>query len=317
MKESISIVIPCYNEEETVLPCYKSLLSVMNTIRGCDIELLFVNDGSRDQTLQKLRGLAEKDNRVHYLSLSRNFGKESAMFAGFCNASSDYVAVMDADLQDPPEILVQMLDILRKGEYDCVATRRTDRRGEPPVRSWFARKFYRLINRLTEVEVVDGARDFRMMIRKMVNALVAMDEYNRFSKGLFGWVGFRTYWLPYQNRERIAGKTKWNFRKLFNYALDGIMDFSQAPLDLASWLGLVMTLISIVAILFIVIRKLVIGDPVAGWPSMACIIILTSGVQLFCLGIIGKYLAKVYTEVKHRPHFIVDESNVNHAKLIG
>ena len=198
-----------------------------------------------------------------------------------------------------------------------MATRRTDRRGEPPVRSWFARRFYRLINKLTEVEVVDGARDFRMMNRKMVNALVAMDEYNRFSKGLFGWVGFRTYWLPYQNRERIAGKTKWNFRKLFNYALDGIMDFSQAPLDLASWLGLVMTLISIVAILFIVIRKLVIGDPVAGWPSMACIIILTSGVQLFCLGIIGKYLAKVYTEVKHRPHFIVDESNVNHAKLIG
>lgn len=317
MKERMSIVIPCYNEEETVLPCYKSLLGVMSSIRECDIELLFVNDGSRDQTLQKLRGLAEKDSRVHYLSLSRNFGKESAMFAGFCNISSDYVAVMDADLQDPPEMLVQMLDILRKGEYDCVATRRTDRRGEPPVRSWFARRFYRLINRLTEVKVVDGARDFRMMNRKMVNALVAMDEYNRFSKGLFGWVGFRTYWLPYLNRERIAGETKWNFRKLFNYALDGIMDFSQAPLDLAAWIGMVMTLISIMAIIFIVIRKMVIGDPVAGWPSMACIIILTSGVQLFCLGIIGKYLAKVYTEVKHRPHFIIDESNVDHAKLIG
>ena len=256
-----------------------------------------------------LKDLAERDEHVTYLSFSRNFGKEAAMYAGFTNAKGDYVAVMDADMQDPPALLPQMLALLTSGEYDSVATRRVNREGEPLIRSWFARKFYQIINRISDADIVDGARDFRLMKREMVDAIVEMGEYNRFSKGIFGWIGFRTYWLPYENVNRVAGETKWNFWKLLKYAIDGIINFSQAPLAVASWFGMGMTLLSFIAVIFIVVRKLVFGDPVTGWASTACIITFIGGVQLFCMGIMGQYIAKTYMEVKQRPHYIVAESN--------
>ena len=256
-----------------------------------------------------LKDLAERDEHVTYLSFSRNFGKEAAMYAGFTNARGDYVAVMDADMQDPPALLPQMLALLTSGEYDSVATRRVNREGEPPIRSWFARQFYRIINRISDADIVDGARDFRLMKREMVDAIAEMGEYNRFSKGIFGWIGFRTYWLPYENVNRVAGETKWNFWKLLKYAIDGIINFSQAPLAVASWFGMGMTLLSFIAVIFIVVRKLVFGDPVTGWASTACIITFIGGVQLFCMGIMGQYIAKTYMEVKQRPHYIVAESN--------
>ena len=231
------------------------------------------------------------------------------MYAGFTNAKGDYVAVMDADMQDPPALLPQMLALLTSGEYDSVATRRVNREGEPLIRSWFARKFYQIINRISDADIVDGARDFRLMKREMVDAIVEMGEYNRFSKGIFGWIGFRTYWLPYENVNRVAGETKWNFWKLLKYAIDGIINFSQAPLAVASWFGMGMTLLSFIAVIFIVVRKLVFGDPVTGWASTACIITFIGGVQLFCMGIMGQYIAKTYMEVKQRPHYIVAESN--------
>ena len=234
---------------------------------NCEYEFLFVNDGSKDATLSILKGLAEKDEHVTYLSFSRNFGKEAAMYAGFTNARGDYVAVMDADMQDPPALLPQMFAMLASGEFDSVATRRVNREGEPPIRSWFARQFYRIINRISDADIVDGARDFRLMKREMVDAIVEMGEYNRFSKGIFGWIGFRTYWLPYENVNRVAGETKWNFWKLLKYAIDGIINFSQAPLAVASWFGMGMTLLSFIAVIFIVVRKLVFGDPVTGWAS--------------------------------------------------
>ena len=275
----------------------------------CEYEFLFVNDGSKDATLSILKDLAERDEHVTYLSFSRNFGKEAAMYAGFTNAKGDYVAVMDADMQDPPALLPQMLALLTSGEYDSVATRRVNREGEPPIRSWFARKFYQIINRISDADIVDGARDFRLMKREMVDAIAEMGEYNRFSKGIFGWIGFRTYWLPYENVNRVAGETKWNFWKLLKYAIDGIINFSQAPLAVASWFGMGMTLLSFIAVIFIVVRKLVFGDPVTGWASTACIITFIGGVQLFCMGIMGQYIAKTYMEVKQRPHYIVAESN--------
>ena len=275
----------------------------------CEYEFLFVNDGSKDATLSILKDLAERDEHVTYLSFSRNFGKEAAMYAGFTNAKGDYVAVMDADMQDPPALLPQMLALLTSGEYDSVATRRVNREGEPLIRSWFARKFYQIINRISDADIVDGARDFRLMKREMVDAIVEMGEYNRFSKGIFGWIGFRTYWLPYENVNRVAGETKWNFWKLLKYAIDGIINFSQAPLAVASWFGMGMTLLSFIAVIFIVVRKLVFGDPVTGWASTACIITFIGGVQLFCMGIMGQYIAKTYMEVKQRPHYIVAESN--------
>ena len=253
---------------------------------------------------------------MQYLSFSRNFGKEAAMYAGFCNAKGDYVAVMDADLQDPPALLPEMLEKIRTGEYDSVATRRKDRRGEPPVRSWFARRFYRIINRISDADIVDGARDFRLMRREMVDAIVSMGEYNRFSKGIFGWIGFRTCWMSYENVDRVAGETKWNFWKLTKYALDGIINFSQAPLNIASWFGLFMTAFSFVMLILIVVRKLAFGDKVAGWPSLACIIIFIGGIQLFCLGVIGQYIAKIYMETKKRPHYIIAETNLDDCKAI-
>ena len=304
----ISLIVPCYNEEQALPLFYEEASRVLQTM-NVDYELLFVNDGSSDNTLGVLKDLADKDSHVVYLSFARNFGKESAMYAGFCNAKGDYVAVLDADLQDPPSLLPEMLSILEGGEYDSVATRRVDRKGEPPVRSWFARRFYKLINKHSDADIVDGARDFRLMKREMVDAIVAMGEYNRFSKGIYGWVGFRTYWLPFENVERVAGETKWNFWGLFKYAIDGIISFTLAPLNIASIIGVILTFISFIALFFVIIRKLAFGDPVAGWASTISIIVFIGGVQLAVLGIIGQYLAKTYMETKNRPHYIVAESN--------
>lgn len=312
----ISLIIPCYNEQEALPRLYAAIDEVTRQMEAYAFELLFVNDGSKDNTLSLLKELAEKDSRVIYLSFSRNFGKEAAMYAGFCHARGEYVAVMDADMQDPPSLLPEMMRRIREEGYDSVATRRVTRKGEPPIRSFFARAFYRLINRISDVDVVDGARDFRLMRREMAEAIVAMGESNRFSKGIFGWIGFKTCWLPYENVERVAGETKWSFWKLFKYSLDGIINFSQIPLSIASFVGLFFTLISFLAIVFIIVRKLIFGDPVSGWPSLACIIVFVSGIQLFCMGIIGQYLAKTYLEVKRRPHYIVAESNSEALKRI-
>lgn len=281
-----------------------------------EYEILFINDGSKDDTLKLIRDFAREDRRVKYISFSRNFGKEAAMYAGFCNADGDYAAVMDADMQDPPTLLPEMIGILETGEYDSVATRRVNRDGEPPVRSWFAGRFYRLINKISDTDIVDGARDFRLMKREMVDAIVAMGERNRFSKGIFGWVGFRTYWLAYQNNERAAGETKWSFWKLFKYAVDGIINFSEAPLQLASWFGLLMTGISFFFLIFLVVRKLCFGDPVNGWASLMCVIIFIGGLMLFCMGILGQYIAKIYGESKSRPHYIIAETNKEKTELI-
>ena len=304
----ISLIVPCYNEQEALPIFYEESTKVLAGM-NCEYEFLFVNDGSKDATLSILKGLAEKDEHVTYLSFSRNFGKEAAMYAGFTNARGDYVAVMDADMQDPPSLLPQMLDILENQGYDSVATRRATRKGEPVIRSWFARRFYSIMNRISESDIVDGARDFRLMKKSMVEAIVAMGEYNRFSKGLFGWVGFRTYWMPYENVERVAGETKWNFWKLFKYAIDGIINFSHVPLSIASWFGTTMTFFSFLALAVIIIRRLIFGDPVAGWASIICVVIFIGGIQLLCLGIMGQYISKTYLETKHRPHFIIAETN--------
>ena len=317
MSDLISIIVPCYNEEESLRLFHEAVKKTEETMPDCRFEILLINDGSRDRTLEVMRELAAEDPDVSYYSFSRNFGKEAAMYAGFCHVKGDYAAVMDADLQDPPDLLPQMYQIIKSGEYDSVAARRVNRAGEPPVRSWFARRFYSLINKISDADIVDGARDFRLMKREMVEAVLAMGETNRFSKGIFGWIGFRTYWMPYEHVERVAGQTKWNFWGLFSYALDGIVNFSRVPLDIASWFGILMTIISFLAILFIVLRKLLFGDPVAGWASTACIITFIGGIQLLCLGIIGKYLATVYSEVKKRPHFIISESNRDDARRIG
>jgi glycosyltransferase involved in cell wall biosynthesis len=304
----ISLIIPCHNEQEALPIFYSETTKVLETL-SCSYELLFVDDGSKDQTLELLRGFARDDEHVNYLSFSRNFGKEAAMYAGFCNADGDYVAVMDADMQDPPSLLPKMLEILQTGEYDSVATRRVTRKGEPPVRSWAARQFYNLINRISDADIVDGARDFRLMRREMVDAIVAMGEYNRFSKGIFGWIGFRTYWLPYENVERVAGQTNWSFWSLTKYAIDGIINFSQVPLSIASWFGIGMTFIAFIFLILIIVRRLVFGDPVAGWASTICVVVFIGGLQLFCLGIIGQYIAKIYLETKKRPHYIIAERN--------
>ena len=311
----ISIIVPCYNEQEALPIFYREASAVLSQM-DCDYELLLINDGSKDRTLAIMKELAASDPHVFYFSFSRNFGKEAAMYAGFCNARGDYIAVMDADLQDPPSLLPEMVKVLTSGEYDSVATRRSDRAGEPPVRSWFARRFYALINRISDADIVDGARDFRLMTRDMKDAILSMTEYNRFSKGIFGWVGFKTMWLPYENVERVAGETKWSFWKLFKYAIDGIINFSQAPLSIASWFGMLMTAFSFLFLVFIVLRRLIFGDPVAGWASTICVIIFIGGLQLFCLGIIGQYLAKTYMETKHRPHYIVSDTNAEHAQKI-
>ena len=315
-KETVSLIIPCYNEQATLPAFFQELKNVLQSL-PYDYQLLFINDGSKDHTLPILKALAEKDQRLSYISFSRNFGKEAAMYAGFRNAVGDYIAVMDADLQDPPQLLPTMLEILQSGDYDSVATRRVSRKGEPPVRSFFARLFYKLINRISDADIVDGARDFRLMKRDMIEAIIQIQETNRFSKGIFGWIGFRTYWLSYENVQRIAGESKWSFWKLSKYAIDGIINFSQAPLSIASWFGLAITALDFVAVIFIALRRLLFGDPVDGWASLACIITFLGGVQLFCMGIMGQYIAKTYAETKKRPHYIVADSNLEHVERIG
>lgn len=305
----VSIIVPCYNEQESLPYFFKEIVRVANELPKYDFEVIFVNDGSKDNTLTLLREYAKNDSRIHYLSFSRNFGKEAAMYAGFCNAKGDYIAVMDADMQDPPALLPQMLELLESGEYDSVATRRVNRAGEPPIRSFFAKKFYKIINKISDADIVDGARDFRLMNRKMVDAIVSMSEYNRFSKGIFGWVGFRTYWLPYENIERVAGETKWSFWKLFKYAIDGITAFSTVPLAFAAVVGVLFCLIAFLFICVVLVKTLLYGDPVGGWPSMMCVILFLGGIQLFCIGILGQYLSKTYLETKRRPIYILQETS--------
>lgn len=306
----ISIVVPMYNEQEALGILYRELKRVTETIPEHEFEYLFVNDGSKDATLDEIKKLAEQDARVRYVSFSRNFGKEAAMYAGLKSASGDYVALMDADLQDPPALLPQMIQMIESGECDNVATRRVNRKGEPPIRSFFAKCFYKVMRKLTNIEIADGARDYRLMSRAMVDSILSVSEYNRFSKGIFAWVGYETRWLEFENVERAAGETKWSFWKLVRYSFDGIVNFSDTPLRISSYLGLLLTGLSFVAIIIEVIRALVFGDPVAGWPSLVCIITFIGGIQLFCMGIMGQYIAKTYMEVKRRPHYIVKESNI-------
>ena len=306
----ISLIIPCYNEEESLPPLYEALKDVTGSMPDYDFEMIFVDDGSKDRTLPILKELAEADERITYISFSRNFGKEAAMYAGFCNVSGDYAAVMDADMQHPPSLIPEMVKILETGEYDSVAARRTSRKGESKIRSFFSRSFYRLMGKISDANMKQGATDFRLMRREMVDAIVAMSESNRFSKGIFGWVGFKTYWLPYENVERVAGKTKWSFWKLFKYSTDGIMSFSTTPLKIASWSGIFFTLCSIGMFAFIFIRSLMYPEfSVEGWPSTVCLILFIGGVQLFSLGIMGQYISKMYMEVKNRPHYIVSQTN--------
>lgn len=312
--DKISIIVPCYNEQESLPLFYKEMSKVMDNMKNIEFELMFINDGSRDNTLDILRKLGASDSRVRYISFSRNFGKEAAMYAGFENCTGDYAAVMDADLQDPPALLSEMYDAIKEEGYDSVATRRVTRAGEPPIRSFFARMFYKLINKISNADIVDGARDYRLMTRQMVDAILSMKEYNRFSKGIFGWVGFKTKWLAYENVERVAGETKWNFWKLFKYSLEGIIAFSTIPLTIASIMGLLFCLIAFILIIFIMAKTMIFGDPTSGWPSLVCIIFLVSGIQLFCMGIIGSYLSKTYLETKNRPIYITGETEVTNPK---
>ncbi len=304
----LSVIVPCYNEEENVFPFYEELLKNTPFLEGegLELELIYVDDGSVDETAARVRSLHEKDGRVHLLSFSRNFGKEAGIYAGLQKAKGDYVVMMDVDLQDPPSLLPEMFSYLKQG-YDSVATRRVTRKGEPPVRSFFARLFYKIMNRISKTEIVDGARDYRLMTRQVVDGILAMCEYNRFTKGIFGWVGYRTKWLEYENVERAHGKTKFNFWKLFLYSIDGITAFSTVPLAISSVMGVVFCLCAFVAIAVLIVKNLLYHDPVAGWPSLVCIILLVSGVQLFCVGILGQYLAKTYLEVKRRPIYLVKE----------
>lgn len=304
----LSVIVPCFNEEENVPYFYEELLknSFFFEKEGLDLEILYIDDGSKDGTVKAVKQLKEKDERVRLISFSRNFGKESAIFAGLEKSKGDYVVVMDVDLQDPPALLPEMYGCIKEG-YDSVATRRVNRKGEPVIRSFFARMFYRLMKKISKTEIVDGARDYRMMTRQMVDAVLSMTEYNRFTKGIFGWVGFETKWLEYENIERAKGETKWNFWGLLLYSFEGITAFSTAPLSLAAVVGVLFCILAFLFLIFIFVRALIFGDPVSGWPSLVCIISLVSGVQLFCLGILGQYLAKTYLEVKKRPIYLVKE----------
>jgi glycosyltransferase involved in cell wall biosynthesis len=310
-KKLISVVVPMYNERDSLGILYGELKRAAEELPDYGFEYVFVSDGSTDGTLERLRNLAEQDGRIRYLSFSRNFGKEAALYAGLSCAKGDFVATMDADMQDPPSLLPKMVHLLEEGGYDSIATRRVDRIGEPVIRSFCARCFYRVMGSLSQIDIADGARDYRLMTRQMVDAVLSVSEHNRFSKGIFAWVGFETRWLEYTNVERAAGETKWDFWKLVRYSIDGIINFSDVPLRLSSYLGLILTVLSFLAILVEVFRALVFGDPVAGWPSLVCIITFLGGIQLFCMGIMGQYIARTYMEVKRRPHYIVKESNLN------
>lgn len=304
----LSIIVPCYNEEESVPLFYQEAMKQEAFFHGkaVELEFIFVDDGSKDRTVEEVKKLREKDERIHLVSFSRNFGKEAAIIAGLEKAKGDFTVLMDADLQDPPAILPEMYEYIEQG-YDSVATRRVDRKGEPPIRSFFARRFYSLMRKISKTEIVDGARDYRLMTRQVTDAILSLKEYNRFSKGIFGWVGYKTKWLEYENVQRAAGETKWNFWKLFLYSLDGIMAFSTVPLSMASFFGILFCLLAFIFMIFIFCRALIYGDPVAGWPSMVCIITFIGGVQLLCLGIMGQYMSKLYMEVKDRPKYLVKD----------
>ena len=308
--EKISVVVSCYNEEKALPLFYEEMERVrkQDFENIAEFEYIFINDGSKDKTLEIIKGLREKDSKVRYVSFSRNFGKEAAMLAGLDASVGDYVAVMDADLQDPPALLRQMYDAIKNENYDAVGTRRVTRKGEPPIRSFFARIFYKIINKMSDIEMVDGARDYRLMKRQVVDSIISLREYNRYSKGLFSFVGYNTKWIEYENVERVAGETKWSFWKLFKYAIEGITAFSTTPLIISSVIGSIFCIIAFLAIIFIIIKTLVFGDPTSGWPSLACIIVFVSGVQLFSIGIIGQYLSKTYLEVKKRPIYIIKET---------
>lgn len=309
MNNLLSVIVSCYNEEEAIPLFYKEICKLAKKMTKVDFEFIFVNDGSKDKTLDIIKNLHKSDKRVRFVSFSRNFGKESAMYAGLEASRGDYVTLMDADLQDPPNMLLEMYKSIVEDGYDCVGTRRVTRKGEPPIRSFCARQFYKIINKLSDIEMVDGARDYRLMTRQMVDAIISMKEYNRYSKGLFSFVGFKTKWLEYENVERVAGETKWNFWKLFIYAIDGITAFSTKPLVISAVAGFIFCVISFIMILIIITKTLLYGDPVSGWPSMVCIIFMVSGIQLFCMGIMGQYLSKTYLETKNRPIYIVRESS--------
>lgn len=310
MKDKISVIVPCYNEELSLQYFCDEMSAVMDQLPETEFEILLVDDGSNDGTLLEMKQLSVQDKRVHYISFSRNFGKEAAIFAGLQYATGNYVVIMDADLQDPPSLLQQMYETVKKEGYDSVATRRVSRKGEPPIRSFFARLFYRIMNKISETDLVDGARDYRLMNRCFVDALLQLGEYNRFSKGLFGWVGFKTKWLEYENVERVAGETKWSFWKLFRYSIEGIVGFSTAPLTISSLFGILSCIFAFAFMLFIIIRRLCFGDPVAGWASTATIILFLGGIQLLSIGILGQYLAKTYLEVKKRPIYIVRDTDI-------
>ncbi len=309
MMEKISLIIPCYNEEEALPYLFAELKRVSAEMKEYEFEMLFVDDGSKDKTLELLREMGKEDERVKYISFSRNFGKEAAMYAGFCNVTGDYAAVMDADMQDPPFLLPKMMEIIKTGEYDSVATRRETRKGEPKLRSFFAKSFYTMINKVSEADIMDGARDFRLMRRGMVDAIVAMSERDRFSKGIFGWIGFKTYWLPYENVERVAGKTKWSFKKLFRYSVDGIADFSDAPLRISTWLGVVSFLGFLSMLIFALVRTIGYDYPIMGWPLLISVMCLLTTFVLFCLRLEGIYIAKILKETKHRPSYLIGETN--------
>ncbi|WP_242323646.1 glycosyltransferase family 2 protein [Faecalibaculum rodentium] len=311
MNEKISVIVPCYNEEEALPYFYEEIVKTAKHMDVFKFEFLFVDDGSKDDTLKLLTDLSEKDIRVKYVSFSRNFGKEAAIYAGLQNSSGDYCVLMDADLQDPPALLPEMMEAIRDEGYDSAATRRVTRKGEPPIRSFFARMFYRIINRISDADIVDGARDYRLMTRQMVDTILDMKEYNRFSKGIFGWIGFNTKWIEFENIERVAGETKWSFWKLFKYSLEGITAFSVLPLQIASVFGVLFSLIAFIMIIVIILRTILFGDPVSGWPSMVCIVMLIGGVQLLSIGILGQYVSKTYLETKHRPIYICKSSNID------
>ncbi|MBE7067030.1 MAG: glycosyltransferase family 2 protein [Ruminococcaceae bacterium] len=304
----LSIIVPCYSEEEALPAFWEEITKVTDLMSNIDFEFIFIDDGSKDNTKLILRDMAKADSRVRYVSFSRNFGKEAAMYAGLKYSKGDYVAIMDADLQDPPALLPEMLKAIEEEGYDSVATRRVTRKGEPKIRSWFARRFYQVMRMMCKTEVVDGARDYRLMKRRMVDSILEMGEYNRFFKGILGWVGFNTKWIEFENVERVKGETKWSFWKLFKYSLEGITAFTTAPLALASIIGLLFCIISFLAIIFVIVRQLIWGGSAYGWPSMICIILMLSGIQLFTIGIVGQYLAKTYLEVKKRPIYIVGET---------
>ena len=308
--DKISIAVPCYNEEPALEPFFAAVSAVAEQMPEVAFEFLFIDDGSRDRTLEKMQELAQRDSRVKYISFSRNFGKEAGIYAGLENATGDYVVVMDADLQDPPALLPEMYRSIKEEGYDCVGSRLVTRKGEPPIRSLFARLFYKLINKMSNAEIVDGARDFQMMSRQVVEAILSMGEYNRFSKGIFGWIGFKKKWLEYENIERVAGETKWSFWQLLLYAIEGIVAFSTTPLVISSVFGLICCALALVMILVIIARTLIFGDPTSGWPSLVCIMLLLSGIQMLGIGIVGQYLAKTYLETKHRPIYLVRQTNI-------